>query len=84
MTEPNRRDFFRALAASVPAFAPGAWLGSLGYAHTAGGPEKVFVNPARIRAKMDPRLMGAFLEHLGRAIYGGVYEPDSPLSLIHI
>ena len=29
---------------------------------------------------MDPRLMGAFLEHIGRAIYGGVYEPDSPLA----
>ena len=24
--------------------------------------------------------MGAFLEHLGRAIYGGIYEPGSPLS----
>jgi alpha-N-arabinofuranosidase len=24
--------------------------------------------------------MGAFLEHLGRAIYGGVYEPNSPLA----
>ena len=25
---------------------------------------------------IDPRLYGAFLEHLGRAIYGGIYEPD--------
>ena len=24
---------------------------------------------------IDPRLYGAFLEHLGRAIYGGIYEP---------
>lgn len=29
---------------------------------------------------MDPRLMSAFLEHLGRAIYGGIYEPDSALA----
>jgi alpha-N-arabinofuranosidase len=29
---------------------------------------------------MDRRLLGAFLEHLGRAIYTGVYEPDSKLA----
>jgi alpha-L-arabinofuranosidase len=28
--------------------------------------------------EIDPRLYGAFLEHLGRAIYGGIYEPDHP------
>ena len=27
--------------------------------------------------KVDPRVFGGFLEHLGRAIYQGVYEPDS-------
>jgi alpha-N-arabinofuranosidase len=25
---------------------------------------------------VDSRLFGSFLEHLGRAIYGGIYEPD--------
>ena len=29
-------------------------------------------------AKIDDRLYGAFLEHLGRAIYTGVYEPGHP------
>ena len=29
-------------------------------------------------AKIDNRLYGAFLEHLGRAIYTGIYEPDHP------
>ena len=28
--------------------------------------------------EVDPRLYGAFLEHLGRAIYGGIYEPGHP------
>ncbi len=28
-------------------------------------------------AKIDDRLYGAFLEHLGRAIYTGIYEPDN-------
>ncbi|MDK3157225.1 hypothetical protein QPK87_11630 [Kamptonema cortianum] len=27
---------------------------------------------------VDPRLFGSFLEHLGRAIYGGIYEPGHP------
>jgi len=27
---------------------------------------------------VDPRVFGCFLEHIGRAVYQGVYEPDSP------
>ena len=27
---------------------------------------------------IDPRLYGSFIEHLGRAVYGGIYEPDHP------
>jgi len=28
-------------------------------------------------APVDPRIFGGFLEHMGRAIYQGVYQPDS-------
>ena len=28
--------------------------------------------------EIDPRIYGSFLEHLGRAIYGGIYEPGHP------
>ena len=28
--------------------------------------------------EVDPRLYGGFVEHLGRAIYGGIYEPGHP------
>ena len=28
--------------------------------------------------QIDDRLYGAFIEHLGRAIYGGLYEPEHP------
>ena len=28
--------------------------------------------------EVDNRLYGSFIEHLGRAIYGGIYEPDHP------
>ena len=29
-------------------------------------------------SKIDDRIYGAFLEHLGRAVYTGIYEPDHP------
>ena len=29
-------------------------------------------------ASIDPRLYSSFLEHLGRAVYGGIYEPGHP------
>ena len=28
----------------------------------------------------DKRLFGSFIEHLGRAVYSGIYEPDHPLA----
>ena len=30
--------------------------------------------------RIDPRIYGSFIEHLGRAVYGGIYEPDHPLA----
>lgn len=34
-------------------------------------------------ADIDDRLYGAFIEHLGRAIYGGLYEPGHPTADEH-
>ena len=31
-------------------------------------------------AEIDKRIYGSFIEHLGRAVYGGIYEPDHPLA----
>ena len=28
--------------------------------------------------RIDERIYGSFIEHLGRAVYGGIYEPDHP------
>jgi len=28
--------------------------------------------------EIDPRIYGSFVEHLGRAVYGGIYEPTHP------
>ena len=32
---------------------------------------------------VDPRIFGGFLEHLGRAVYEGVYQPDNPRADAH-
>jgi len=29
-------------------------------------------------AEVDRRIYGSFIEHLGRAVYGGIYEPSHP------
>jgi len=43
-------------------------------------PAKVYVDSRRTISPIDPNLFGSFLEHLGRAIYEGIYEPGSKLS----
>jgi alpha-N-arabinofuranosidase len=79
MTTLSRRQFLAGLGASGAALATGSWLTSIGYAQAAG-PARAIVNQARSRSDLDRRLLGAFLEHLGRAVYTGVYEPGSPLA----
>ncbi|HTF25670.1 MAG TPA: alpha-N-arabinofuranosidase [Candidatus Limnocylindria bacterium] len=41
---------------------------------------RVYVDSRRVTAPLDRNLFGSFLEHLGRAIYEGVYDPGSKLS----
>lgn len=36
---------------------------------------KIRANKERIISKIDDRLYSSFIEHLGRAVYGGIYEP---------
>ena len=31
-------------------------------------------------AEVDKRIYGSFIEHLGRAVYDGLYQPGNPLS----
>jgi alpha-N-arabinofuranosidase len=33
-----------------------------------------------VKSSIDDRLFGSFIEHLGRAVYGGIYEPGHPQS----
>src|SRR5258708_13995745 len=41
---------------------------------------RVFVDSRRTVAPLDRNLFGSFLEHLGRAIYEGIYDPGSKLA----
>ncbi len=34
-------------------------------------------------AEVDKRIYGSFIEHLGRAVYGGIYDPGHPLADEH-
>lgn len=40
-------------------------------------PTTVFLHPSFTVSEVDPRVFGGFLEHLGRAVYEGVYHPGS-------
>jgi alpha-L-arabinofuranosidase len=36
----------------------------------------VSVGPEEHRGEIDPRLFGSFVEHMGRCVYTGIFEPD--------
>ena len=44
------------------------------------GNAAVTVHVDQVTADISPLIYGQFIEHLGRAIYGGIYEEGSPLS----
>jgi alpha-L-arabinofuranosidase len=39
---------------------------------------KITLHPDYQIGEIDPRIYGSFIEHLGRAVYGGIYEPGHP------
>ena len=41
---------------------------------------KVFVDRNLSISEIDRRIFGSFTEHMGRCIYGGIYEPGSPFA----
>jgi alpha-N-arabinofuranosidase len=77
---PNRRTFLRQLASVSAALASASWLASIGYSQTTRSVARAVINRARIRADLDRHILGSFVEHLGRCVYGGVYDPGSKLA----
>jgi alpha-L-arabinofuranosidase len=39
---------------------------------------RIAIDPARTLGTIDRKVFGGFVEHLGRCVYGGLYEPGSP------
>ena len=39
---------------------------------------KITVNKSYTIGEIDKRIYGSFIEHIGRAVYTGIYEPDHP------
>jgi alpha-N-arabinofuranosidase len=76
----SRRRFLSTLGRSAVALTAGTLLDRIGYAQTRDRVIRVSLDSSRYRADIDRRLFGSFLEHLGRAIYTGVYQPGSPLA----
>ena len=47
---------------------------------TSTGTTRVKIDAEQIVSRVNPMIFGQFIEHLGRCIYGGIYEEGSPLS----
>ena len=41
---------------------------------------RIKIDKDRVVGDISPLLYGNFVEHLGRCVYGGIYDPGSPLS----
>ena len=79
MNAAGRHQFLSQLGRTGAALAADSWLSGFGFVHTSGTARTV-INKIRHRSNLDRRLLGGFLEHVGRAVYSGVFQPDSPLA----
>src|SRR6188472_2617382 len=41
---------------------------------------RIKIDKDRVIGEISPLLYGNFVEHLGRCVYGGIFDPGSPLS----
>ncbi len=84
MFSANRRRFLRQVSTAGIACSANAAFGNFLFAQTPTSSStdvaKIYVDTRRTVAPLDRNLFGSFLEHLGRAIYEGIYDPGSKLS----
>jgi len=84
MFSANRRHFLgQASSAGIAGSANlvfGRFLSAQTRASNPSEVVKVYVDSRRTVAPVDRNLFGSFLEHLGRAIYQGIYDPGSKLA----
>ena len=41
---------------------------------------RITINREFKKGSVDDRIYGSFVEHMGRVVYSGIYEPDHPLA----
>jgi len=82
MSKSSRREFFKVTGtAALGSLASPVLTRSLfAQQASAAGSTKVYIDMRRQLGAIDRNLFGSFLEHLGRAIYEGIYDPGSKLS----
>jgi alpha-N-arabinofuranosidase len=68
------------MAWGVSSLFGGSFLAAQTSPPSTGDIVRVYVDSRRSIAPLDRNLFGSFLEHLGRAIYEGIYDPGSKLS----
>src|SRR5580698_770359 len=81
----DRRRFLRQASTAGVALAANRLLGGaslFAQAKPMGANDavRIYVDSRRTISPLDRNLFGSFLEHLGRAIYEGIYDPGSKLS----
>ena len=84
MTSLPRRRFLQQATTLGAACSANIMFGRFSWAQTsasgANAATRVYLDSRRTLPPIDRNLFGSFLEHLGRAIYGGIYDPGSKLS----
>lgn len=41
---------------------------------------RIIIDKNAILGHVEPEVFGSFVEHLGRCVYNGIYEPNHPLA----
>jgi alpha-N-arabinofuranosidase len=80
MTHTTRRRFIKQAGLAGMGITASSLFSLPGYTQASGRTARATLGLVAPRAEFDRRLFGAFLEHLGRAVYTGVYEPGSKLA----
>jgi len=80
MSKTTRRRFLQEASSAGVACSASLVFGKSLAARPASEPVRIYIDSKRTISPIDRNLFGSFLEHLGRAIYEGIYEPGSKLS----
>lgn len=79
MKKVSRRQFIKTAGKTGAAVAVASAAGRFGISQTERV-TRVVIDSNRQISPIDPNIFGSFLEHLGRAIYEGIYDPGSKLA----